>query len=170
MIKKVLIIGLVILIVLTGIITSVIYIYNKEEGRFYKCRTNMRIILTAIGKYQQDNQGQSPPDLQQLLTKYINDPSILRCPCDKNKKSSYIYLTGLSSKSSVECIIIFENKLNHKNPQDGLLGHMVGFPDAEAEIFSERNFKSLVKMILDTDDLRNEYSKESIKILENILK
>ena len=57
-----------------------------------RCEHNMSEVSAALSRYRDVN-GELPPNLEALRGKYLNDPSVLRCPSDRSggDKPSYRY-------------------------------------------------------------------------------
>jgi len=108
-----------------GIITSSVFIMISipvlDRGRELVdeiwCAGQLGVIDKSIMMYQNDSDGQNPPDLQTLVETVDVDPRSLICPCtdDKEGEISYIYRgADLDSSAPDDMVLAYDKLENHR--------------------------------------------------------
>jgi predicted Zn finger-like uncharacterized protein/prepilin-type processing-associated H-X9-DG protein len=103
----------------------------RETANRVKCASNMRQIGQALLLYANDNQGQFPPKLADLLLAGNITPSVFVCPDSNDTPSpgatpaaqaaalssggheSYVYIPNLSTSASADTIVLYEPLSDH---------------------------------------------------------
>ncbi len=83
-------------LLIIGILVSIVfasYLFSATKARETACKSNIRIIKSAITQYQSQNQGALPPKLDSLVPDYIRDSRSLYCP-ESGLKYDYDNQTG----------------------------------------------------------------------------
>jgi prepilin-type processing-associated H-X9-DG protein len=112
-----------------------------EHPLGYNCKSNLRQIGMACQIYADDNDGAYPPDPVLLYPEYLDRAKIFSCPSNPSKwwklvpagrwsreSTSYVYVSGLRSTDSGDCVLAFDRIENHQG-----LGGNVLFIDGHAE-------------------------------------
>ena len=123
--------------------------------------------------YAYNNNDKYPDDLLKLFPEHLDDNyEILICKQGQKalkkklqeKETNYIYLSGLTSESPHDCIVVFDRKINHGD------GRNVLYFDAHAMWYEEKKFKQELKRMLDDPTYKDHYSEEALDIMNGILK
>ena len=96
----------------------------REMAEEIMCASQLNGIGKAFMMYQNDFDGQNPPDLQALVETVDVDASVLVCPCtdDKEGEISYIYRgADLDSSAPGDMILAYDKHENHPNGSINIL-------------------------------------------------
>jgi hypothetical protein len=78
----------------------------QSRGQEMKCLVEAKQIGLACKIYAADHQGDYPPDLDQLVPKYLPDAKILECPLIKNQAPmGYDYFGGKDSDPGTKVLL-----------------------------------------------------------------
>jgi predicted Zn finger-like uncharacterized protein/prepilin-type processing-associated H-X9-DG protein len=104
----------------------------RETANRVKCASNMRQIGQALLLYANDNQGQYPPKLENLLLAGNITSNVFVCPDSTDTPApgatpaaqaaalssggheSYVYIPNLNTSASAETIVLYEPLTDHK--------------------------------------------------------
>jgi competence protein ComGC len=83
-----------------------------------ECQSNLKTIGLALYMYANSNDGRFPPSVKTLYEeKYLSDKAIMDCPFRKKTGTiddpDYVYVAGLSLKSSKNQPMVFDKDSNH---------------------------------------------------------
>ncbi|MFH1707271.1 MAG: hypothetical protein ABIF71_05075 [Planctomycetota bacterium] len=131
----------------------------REGGRRMVCYNTMRSITVACAMYAMSWQEVFPGRLHDLMPDQISDEDIFRCKGNPVDPVGYVYLSGLTANSPVDCAIMFDRKGNHPG------GRNVGYIDAHAHYFKEAAFRQELARLLGPEH-RKYYAPEAIAIME----
>ena len=108
----------------------------RETANRIKCASNMRQIGQGLLLYANDNHGQYPPRLEELLLSEGLQSEVFVCPSSNDTPASggtpqqqaaalstgghesYIYVPNLTNLSSADTIVLYEPLIDHRN--DGI--------------------------------------------------
>ncbi|MGB7160227.1 MAG: DUF4190 domain-containing protein [Tepidisphaeraceae bacterium] len=126
----------------------------RETANRVKCASNMKQIGQALLLYGNNNRGQYPPDLATLLN---NSPLMIDttvCPSSNDTPAagpaqlnagghlSYVYVSGQSTSSSFEAILLYEPLTNHDNDGINIL-----FGDGHVEFLRRTDAEPLITAV-----------------------
>jgi prepilin-type processing-associated H-X9-DG protein len=118
-------------------------IYERETANRVKCASNMRDIGQALYQYANNNGGQFPPRLEDLLLAQRLDTSMFVCPGSRDTPAdgataqaraaalaagghnSYIYVPNLSTSATADAVLLYEPAADHSDVSNFLFadGH-----------------------------------------------
>jgi len=132
----------------------------RETANRVKCASNMRQIGQALLLYANDNHGQYPPRLEDLLLAGNVNSSVFVCPDSNDTPApgatpqaqaaalsaggheSYIYIPNLSSSASADTIVLYEPLSDHSGQ-----GMNVLFGDGHVEFDTRQTAAGMIAEI-----------------------
>lgn len=104
-----------ILVMMLGIALPAVIIV-RDRAQAAKCLNDAKGIALACKLYALDHQGDYPPNLEQLVPKYLPDAKIFECPLRKNQPPvGYNYFGGKDSDPPTKVLLSSKaTTRNHK--------------------------------------------------------
>lgn len=87
------------------------FIKSRPRRQQTGCKTNLKMIATALEMYSSDNSGRYPPELSRLTPNYLK--MIPNCPCASRDTYSEAY----RKKHNPDAFTIYCKGLNHSDEE-----------------------------------------------------
>jgi prepilin-type processing-associated H-X9-DG protein len=115
----------------------------RDKARRTQCLSNLKQIGLGCFMYADKHNDKFPEKLDELIDgdKYLSSSKVFHCPsAPEERKMSYVYISGLTTKDDPDKILAYDADGNHRNA-----GRNVLFCDGHVEWMMEKKFQEILR-------------------------